>query len=559
MAAPQLSVSADRYSCSVCREVLKEPVTIPCGHSYCMRCINNYWDQSKREGTYNCPQCRRTFNVRPEINRNTVLTEIMETLKEERVDASPSQSYAGPDDVPCDVCPVRRRSAVKTCMTCMISYCETHLQPHKEHGAYKRHKLEEPTGNIEEKLCAKHQKLLEIFCRTDGTCVCLLCVVTDHKSHDTVTPEEERAEKQSLLKKREDEMKRKVKVKEKTLKKMKKARMRIQSSAEIEVEEHEETFKSVLESIERLKSDVVEMIREYERMELRKTDKIIEEVGMEIKEMKKRTIELAELLQTGDHIHFLKKFPSFCDPPAKGDVPSLTLHEDFLPETLQTNLSDLKKSLEEITDWKVVRSSGAGAGDSGPVLQNLRCRSHLLKYFRALTLDPITAHRRLCLSEGNRKVTCQETEGSCSDHPNRFDYWEQILCREALSGTCYYWEVECNGDEIDIGVAYKGIGRKGNDEDGHLGFNDKSWSLYYSDSGYTFWHDGMETDITAPYSQKIGVYLDCPTGCLSFFGISDTVTLLYKLKTIFTEPLYPAFGLGWHSSVTICPLKQLNK
>uniref|UniRef100_A0A8C4TLS9 Uncharacterized protein n=1 Tax=Erpetoichthys calabaricus TaxID=27687 RepID=A0A8C4TLS9_ERPCA len=191
-----LSVSADRYSCSVCREVLKDPVTIPCGHSYCMRCINDFWDQSDKEGTYNCPHCRRTFNVRPEINRNTVLTEIIETLKEVRVDASPSQSCAEQVDVPCDVCPVRKRNAVKTCMTCMISYCETRLQPHKEHGAYKRHKLGEPTGNLEEKLCAKHQEVLILFCRTDECCVCLMCLVTEHKSHDTVTLEEERERRQ---------------------------------------------------------------------------------------------------------------------------------------------------------------------------------------------------------------------------------------------------------------------------------------------------------------------------------------------------------------------------
>ncbi|CAL8365928.1 unnamed protein product [Arctogadus glacialis] len=63
-----------------------------------------------------------------------------------------------------------------------------------------------------------------------------------------------------------------------------------------------------------------------------------------------------------------------------------------------------------------------------------------------LTLDPNTAHRRLSLSEDNRKVTLVGEDQSYPDHPDRFDSWPQVLGREALTGRCY-WEVEWGGRE----------------------------------------------------------------------------------------------------------------
>ncbi|XP_039618216.1 E3 ubiquitin/ISG15 ligase TRIM25-like [Polypterus senegalus] len=196
MAATKPFLSADQYSCPVCLEVLKESVSLTCGHNYCLDCINDYWDKADKEGVYSCPQCRRTFNMRPEMSRNVMLKDIIEKLQDMEVSVSPSQQYAGPDDVPCDACTGKQLRAVKTCLTCMASYCETHLRLHRESEAFKRHILKEPTGNLEEKLCTKHQEVLKIFCRTDETCVCLMCAVTEHKNHDTVTPEEERAERQ---------------------------------------------------------------------------------------------------------------------------------------------------------------------------------------------------------------------------------------------------------------------------------------------------------------------------------------------------------------------------
>uniref|UniRef100_A0A8C4XIF6 B box-type domain-containing protein n=1 Tax=Erpetoichthys calabaricus TaxID=27687 RepID=A0A8C4XIF6_ERPCA len=158
------------------------------------------------------------------------MEEQVENLEEMDADATLSQSYAGPGDVFCDVCPGKRRKASKTCLTCMVSYCKTHLQHHQESEALMRHKLEELTENTEEKHCKEHQEFLELFCRTDDICICLVCATTEHKSHDTVTSSEERHGRQSQLDSKKNEVKKKIEEKEKKLEEMKEAVKRIEVS-----------------------------------------------------------------------------------------------------------------------------------------------------------------------------------------------------------------------------------------------------------------------------------------------------------------------------------------
>uniref|UniRef100_A0A8K9UUL7 B30.2/SPRY domain-containing protein n=1 Tax=Oncorhynchus mykiss TaxID=8022 RepID=A0A8K9UUL7_ONCMY len=178
------------------------------------------------------------------------------------------------------------------------------------------------------------------------------------------------------------------------------------------------------------------------------------------------------------------------------------------------------------------------------------------KYACDLTLDPNTVNIKLSLSEDNRKVTRSEEAQPYPDHPERFVDCEQVLCREGLTGLCY-WEAERSGIGADVGVTYKGISRReGGDEDCVIGQNDKSWSLSCFNNRYTAWHNDNYTDIDVPSSSshRLGVYLDWPAGTLSFYRVSsDTLTHLYTFHTTFTEPLYPGFQL-WDdsSSMSLC-------
>uniref|UniRef100_W5NLE4 B30.2/SPRY domain-containing protein n=1 Tax=Lepisosteus oculatus TaxID=7918 RepID=W5NLE4_LEPOC len=170
-----------------------------------------------------------------------------------------------------------------------------------------------------------------------------------------------------------------------------------------------------------------------------------------------------------------------------------------------------------------------------------------------LTLDPNTAHRHLCLSEGNRRVMRKTQQCSHPPHPERFDSCPQVLCREGLSGSRCYWEAQWSGGKASIGVTYKGLSRKGEGDDCRLGLNDQSWSLCCSGSSCSFWHNGEKTAVAAPPSSRIGVYVDHRAGTLSFYSVSgDTATLLHRVQASFTEPLYPGFGVwAFGSSVAL--------
>ncbi|XP_064872096.1 NACHT, LRR and PYD domains-containing protein 12-like [Oncorhynchus nerka] len=172
-----------------------------------------------------------------------------------------------------------------------------------------------------------------------------------------------------------------------------------------------------------------------------------------------------------------------------------------------------------------------------------RMKPGLRKYVCDLTLDPNTAHRHLSLSEGNRKVTWRTEEQPYPHHPERFEDCRQVLCREGLTGRCY-WEVEWSGRRAVIGVTYKGISRRGRVNDCCLGYNDKSWSLFCTDNSYIARHNNNPTLIDVPSSSphRVGVYLDWSAGTLSFYrASSDTMTHLITFTSTFTEPLYPGF------------------
>ncbi|XP_063052763.1 NACHT, LRR and PYD domains-containing protein 12-like [Engraulis encrasicolus] len=190
----------------------------------------------------------------------------------------------------------------------------------------------------------------------------------------------------------------------------------------------------------------------------------------------------------------------------------------------------------------------------------IRLTADVRRYACDVTLDPITANKYISISEGNRKMNVVDEKQSYPEHPDRFDNWDQVLCREGLSGRSY-WEVEWRGDRVDIAVAYKSVDRKVVGHEGMMGLNAKSWSLYCSNTGsFSVWHITKYTDIPrSSCSRRVGVYLDWLAGTLSFYSVSsDTLTHLYTFRTTFTEPLYPGFkvvhGYGCGSSVSLCQI-----
>uniref|UniRef100_A0A8C4T1V8 E3 ubiquitin/ISG15 ligase TRIM25-like n=1 Tax=Erpetoichthys calabaricus TaxID=27687 RepID=A0A8C4T1V8_ERPCA len=354
MAEAQFFVSQDEFTCSVCLEILSDPVTIPCGHSFCLKCLTDCWDQSQE---CSCPQCRETFMPRPELRRSTVLNEVIKKLKKTAISPRPlpqPQNYASPGDVECDFCTVNKFRAVKSCLTCMASYCQTHLQLHFEIAAWKDHKLVDPDGNLKEKLCVKHLKSLEIFCKTDETCVCLMCVVTGHKNHEIVELEMEREEKEKQLEVTLSDITRRLEEREKTLEETRRVMEQMRISFAREVEENEKSFNDLINYIMETHSKLTARIRKQEKREMKKAEGVLEQLGKEIQELKRRDAELQKLSDTKDHIRFLQTFSSLCVLPADGDSLNFTVTADFSSEDLRKEMSCLRKSVEKVSQWDIM-------------------------------------------------------------------------------------------------------------------------------------------------------------------------------------------------------------
>ncbi|XP_039621513.1 tripartite motif-containing protein 16-like [Polypterus senegalus] len=552
MAEAGLLVLQDQFICSVCLDTMRDPASVPCGHNFCMKCITNYWDRTGESG---CPQCREIFTPRPVLRKNTLLSEVIEQFKTTGLGLPSSENY--PVESECDFCTEKKSRAVKSCLTCLVSFCEKHIQPHYEKALLKNHKLVDPAVNLQQKLCTKHEKPMDLFCRDDQTCICYVCFATEHRSHDATTPETERAEKQNdvdtkLCEVREGILERSLKIQE-----MKESLGSIKLSADQEALEVENSFASLIHCIEDTRSNVMDRIRELEKMEITKTEEVMEQLEREIEELKSRDAELTRLSETNDHIHFLQTFPFISVLTENEDSLQVTVTKDFSTEDLRKQVSQLTENLLKISQWnfsKITKTTPVYV----MVPPEPQKREDFLKYSCSLTLDPRTANRHLHLFSGNRKATWKSRTLLHLHHPERFDCYSQVLCREGFFNTRCYWEVEWSRT-VTIAVSYKSIRRKGKEDECRLGYNDKSWGLSCSSTFYRALHSNWECRISAPRCSRIGVYLDCVSGCLSFYSISETMNLLHKFQTNFTEPVYPGFRVHkgdseskCDSSITIC-------
>ncbi|XP_048099625.1 E3 ubiquitin/ISG15 ligase TRIM25-like [Alosa alosa] len=308
--AEAMTYNQDLFTCPICLDILRDPVTLQCGHNYCMSCIKGCWDQENQKGAYSCPQCRHTFTPRPVLYKNNIVAELVEQFKKTRIQAVVPAPVvcAGPGELECDLCTDRKLKAVKSCLDCLLSYCETHCKVHNDVNPWRKHKIIDATGHLQERICTQHEKTLEIFCRTDQTCVCYLCMVDEHKGHDTVLASAGRKEKQTHFEETQRKFQHRIQEKEKELQELRKAVETLKSSAKTAVEDSDRTFTEVIRFIEKTRYEVKEQIRAHEKAEVSRTEGLLKQLEQEIAELKMRDAELEQLSHSEDHILFLKTF-----------------------------------------------------------------------------------------------------------------------------------------------------------------------------------------------------------------------------------------------------------
>ncbi|KAK2915730.1 hypothetical protein Q8A67_000104 [Cirrhinus molitorella] len=354
MAESKISVDRNEFMCAVCLDLLKDPVTIQCGHSYCKSCIKGCWDQEDQIRVYSCPQCRQTFSPRPALARNTMLAEVVDKLKKTKL---PADCNAGAGDVQCDICTGRKYKAVKSCLMCLNSYCQTHLEQHESWFKGKKHNLTDATARLQEMICHEHDKHLEMYCITDQQCICVLCAKYEHKNHNTVSAAAQRTEKQKQLKETQRRFQQKIQQREKDLQQMREAVESHKRSAQIEVKASEKIFTELIRSIERSRSELIRLIRDQEKTAVSRAEGRLERLEQEINDLKRRDAELKQLSQTQDHIQFLQSFQFLSAAPEFTDVNDDPFSSLFSFEGLRESVHQLKDKLEDFCNEELKKIS----------------------------------------------------------------------------------------------------------------------------------------------------------------------------------------------------------
>ncbi|XP_030609064.1 tripartite motif-containing protein 16-like [Archocentrus centrarchus] len=545
MAQKGVQLDRETFTCSICLDLLKDPVTTSCGHSYCMNCIKRFWDEEEeKKGIHSCPQCRKTFTPRPVLEKNTMLAVLVEELKKTGLQAAPADlCYAGPEDVACDVCTGRKLKAIKSCLSCPASYCEKHLQPHYDAAPLKKHKLVAPSKKLQENICSRHDEVMKIFCLTDQQSICYLCTMDEHKGHETVPAATERTEKQKELEVRRLNIQQRIQDREKDVKLLQQEVEAINGSADKAVEDSEKMLTELIRLIQKRSSDVKQQVRSQQETEVSRVKELQEKLEQEIAELKRKDAELEQLSHTQDHNQFLHNYPSLSALSESTHSSSINIRTLRYFEDVTAAVSETREKLQDILreEWTNI-SLTVTEVDVLLSPPEPKTRAGFLKYSHKITLDPNTANRQLLLSEGNRKVTRMKQQQSYSDHPDRFTRWCQVLSRESLTGRCY-WEVEWRGGIVYVAVTYKNISRAGSSYECGFGWNDKSWALNCDANNYIFRYKKVRTVLSGPRSSRVGVYLDHRAGILSFYSVSETMTLLHRVQTTFTQPLYAGLYL----------------
>ncbi|XP_068443784.1 E3 ubiquitin-protein ligase TRIM47-like [Clinocottus analis] len=541
---PQRGVDLDRdqFCCSVCLDLLKEPVAVPCGHSYCRRCIEDCWDHEEEEekkGQSSCPQCRESFSPRPLLKRNTMLAQVVEKLKKSGTQqpSPPPPARAGPEDVVCDFCcGTGPAKATMSCLTCLASFCPAHLEPHRTVPVLKKHQLVSVTIPLQEKMCEKHNKLMEVYCRTDRKCICHLCVIDEHKGHETISVSRQKAATEKHLVSSQKEVQARVEQRQRELRALLQAEENVKGCAQTAMKDCDDIFAGIISAAQRRGVEVKQLIGSQEKTAVAQAKQLRLHLEEEISKLKRRDAELEQLLHVDDHIHMIQSVSTSCDSPdVSFDIAPLRSFRD-----VTECVSELRCKMETAVKdtWPRITATVSYVDFSLPPAP--KTREDFLRYCRPLTLDRNSNYEYLHLIDDDLRVRPSPT--AYSAHPDRFTKWPQVLCREALSGRCY-WEVEGHARTLSAAVAYRDIHRAS--DESQFGRDHKSWSFECTENGFLFRHNNVASRVSGPCSKRIGVFLDYKAGTLAFYHVYDPMVLLHRVQTTFTQPLYAGLGLQY--------------
>ncbi|XP_033934970.1 E3 ubiquitin-protein ligase TRIM21-like [Pseudochaenichthys georgianus] len=523
MSAANCFLSEDQLLCGICLDVFTDPVTLPCGHNFCQKCITQHWDSNSK---CECPTCKYPFYKKLDLRVNNFISEMAAQFSRSRSDSS-DQQLAKPGEVPCDICTDTKCKAVKSCLVCLASYCDNHLQSHLTVPCLKRHQLTDPVENLEGRMCKIHEKPLELFCKTDQICVCMLCPVLDHKSHEVIPLKEQFERRKADLGKTEAQIHRKIQKRRLKIQEFKNVANVNKESGDREKADGVQVFNALIRSLEISKAKLIEEIEAKQKETEKKAKAFIGELEQEISELIRKRADVDQLSRSKDYIHVLQSFASLEASALSKDWTEVSIDPPSYEGTLRNALDQLDETLGKEMD-KALRIAEL---------------NRVQKCAVDMVLDPDSAHHALVISADGKQVHHAVANKKLANTPKRFDPSCCVLGKEGFSSGKFYFEIVVREKtRWTVGVAKESIKRKGiiplSPENGH-------WTMWLKNGDEYAALVGSPLKLSLDSKpQKVGVFVDYDAGLVSFYNV-DTADLLYSFAGCsFTERIYPFFSPG---------------
>ncbi|XP_031707245.1 E3 ubiquitin-protein ligase TRIM39-like [Anarrhichthys ocellatus] len=511
-----------RFSCSVCLELYTDPVSTPCGHNFCKLCIEKCWNGSE---TSLCPVCKEPFHKRPELQVNNSFQVFVNHHKNTNAGTvrggKAHKAKAG--EVACDVCTGVKVKATKSCLVCMASYCESHLEPHKTAAALSRHKLIQPVRNLEDRICTNHEKILELYCKQEDKFICRICAQTDHRGHTIVTADAASQQKMTQSKRKEREVELMIQDRKKRIEEINYSKKQTEENAKKEIAASVQVFMSVIESIQDTHTELIEKMEARNDAEQKRFEELVKELRREIDELEKKGVELQQLPHIEDHITLLEAFNNAYKLPSTKDWTSIPVHEvDFLGY-IQTSLIEAR----EFIDLEI-REQSANEFKKVQI------------FAEDITIDPDTAGPWLTVSEDGKEVRQSAKKQKVPTNLARFTETTFAVGTRGLSTGRHYWEVGVKEkSNWVLGVASNTLRRSG-----HITPSPENglWTVAHRDGRQYFVCRQNPFPLTlSSHPQRVGVFVDYEESRVAFFDAEAKTLIFTFTKCNFTGKVYPIF------------------
>ncbi|XP_063284197.1 E3 ubiquitin-protein ligase TRIM39-like [Pelobates fuscus] len=532
----------EELTCSVCTAIYTDPVTLTCGHSFCLVCITKTWD-SLEFRRYSCPECRQLFMTKPELKRNMKMCNIVKHF----LSLHPEQEEVG---IPCTYCIHSPVPAAKLCLHCDASLCENHL---KVHSNSMEHILIEPTTSLGKRKCSIHKEILKYHCCEDAVCICVSCRVEgEHKGHHVENLKEASEKMKEKLRNILEKLASKKEEVERKVSGLQKHMREVQERAASVIEGVTALIRGVMEQVEDLEKKIICEVFRQEEQVLLQASNLIQQMELKKEKLSRNMVDIEEVYNKNDPLTVLQ-----------GWVPDWTDCYDAEERNNEDMESDNKK-VHAVGDLdvglvSVTLYSGLSRAVTGThhIVQESSCMSVDVNTGSDMLLDVNTASNNVTVSGDLKTVSRSKISQGRPETPERIEY-NQVLSTRGLSSGQHYWEVEVGetGRWI-IGMAYPSMVRKG--KLSWIGMNNMSWGLLRSyNKQYSVIHDNEEINLLHVAScQRLGIYLDYEVGRLSFYELSDPIRHLHTFAATFTEPLHAGFGVGQNAWVRIRTLNDV--